>query len=235
MKKVTLLIPTLNEIDGMRVIMPRIDRSWVSQIIIADGGSTDGTVEYAREHGYQVAETKELGIRFGYRAALPLIEGDAIILFSPDGNSIPEAIPKLIAKYEEGYDLVIASRYLGGVKSEDDSLLTAFGNWFFTKSVNFLMGANYTDVLVQYRIFSKHLIEDLELEDDRWHRTSERLFRCRLGWENMISYRVAIRKLKIAEVPVDEPRRIGGVRMMQPFSWGAAGYFQLVRDDLFFR
>ena len=57
--KTTLFIPTFNEIDGMKVIMPRIKKEWVDQIIIADGGSTDGTVEYANEYGYEVFVQKK--------------------------------------------------------------------------------------------------------------------------------------------------------------------------------
>ena len=57
--KTTLFIPTFNEIDGMKVIMPRIKKEWVDQIIIADGGSTDGTVEYANECGYEVFVQKK--------------------------------------------------------------------------------------------------------------------------------------------------------------------------------
>ena len=52
--KVTLLIPTLNEIDGMKTIMPRIKPEWCDQILIVDGQSTDGTVDYARQQGYDV-------------------------------------------------------------------------------------------------------------------------------------------------------------------------------------
>ena len=51
---VTLLVPTLNEIVGMKAIMPLIQREWVDQIIILDGGSTDGTIEWARDNGYFV-------------------------------------------------------------------------------------------------------------------------------------------------------------------------------------
>ena len=43
--KVTLIIPTLNELGGMKLIMPRIRMEWVDQIIIVDGGSKDGTIE----------------------------------------------------------------------------------------------------------------------------------------------------------------------------------------------
>jgi glycosyltransferase involved in cell wall biosynthesis len=94
---VTLLIPTLNEIDGMKAIMPRIDRAWVDQIVILDGGSTDGTAEWARDHGYFVHVQRQPGIRQAYMEVLPRIEGDVILTFSPDGNSIPALIPAVIA------------------------------------------------------------------------------------------------------------------------------------------
>ena len=50
-----------------------------------------------------------------------------MITFSPDGNSIPGRIPDLIAKYQEGYYIVICSRYTDGAKSEDD-IVARFGN-----------------------------------------------------------------------------------------------------------
>jgi len=233
--KVTLLIPTLNEIDGMRVIMPRIRREWVDQIIILDGNSTDGTIEYARQHGYFVYVQKEPGFRFGYNEVLPYIQGDVLLTFSPDGNSIPELIPPLIEKMKEGYDMVIVSRYLGGAKSEDDDPLTAFGNWLLTRTVNLLFRARYTDVMVIFRAYRTRLIYDLELNQDRWYRTPEKLFGCRISWEPMLSARAARRRLKLAEIPGDEPPRIGGNRKLNPWRWGAAYYFQFWRDFFLWR
>jgi glycosyltransferase involved in cell wall biosynthesis len=232
---VTLLIPTLNEIEGMKVIMPKVRREWVDQILVLDGNSTDGTADYARQLGYDVHVQRERGIRQGYNEVLPLIRGDVILTFSPDGNSIPELIPELIARMNEGYDMVIASRYAPGVSSTDDDRVTAFGNWLFTRTLNLLFRAHYTDVMVIYRAYRKQLVYDLELDQDRWYRTPERLLRTRISWEPMLSARAAIRKLRVTEVPGDEPPRVAGERKLQVWKWGAAYYFQFFRDFFLFR
>lgn len=219
--KVTLLIPTLNEIDGMKIIMPRIKREWCDQIIILDGGSTDGTIEYVKEQGYFVYVQKNPGIRQGYMEVLPYITGDIVLTFSPDGNSIPELIPELIDKMKEGYDMVIVSRYLGDAKSDDDDLITGFGNWFFTKTINILHGGNYTDAMVIFRAFKKDLIYSLDLDKEESYSTVEKLFRTKISWEPLLSVRAAKRKLKITEIPGDELLRIGGERKLKILKWGA--------------
>src|SRR5262245_11060333 len=197
----TLLIPALNEIEGMRLIMPQVNREWVDQILVLDGGSVDGTAEYAREQGYEVHVQREKGIRQGYNEVLPLIRGDIIITFSPDGNCIPELIPPLLKKIEEGYDMVVVSRYLPPAKSYDDDWITGFGNWFFTTTINILHGGHYTDAMGIYRAYRTRLIRDLELNEDRWHQTPEKLLRTRISWEPLLSARAARGKLKVAEIP----------------------------------
>ena len=57
--KSTLIVMTLNEIEGMKAIMPKITPDWLHQILIVDGGSTDGTVEYARQQVYDVVTHSE--------------------------------------------------------------------------------------------------------------------------------------------------------------------------------
>ena len=224
--RVTLVVLTLNEIDGMRAIMPLVRREWCEQILVVDGGSSDGTVEWAREQGYEVHVQQRRGIRYAYLEVLDLIRGDAVITFSPDGNSVPELLPELIAKLREGWDMVIASRYLPPAKSQDDDVMTAFGNWLFTRTVNLLHGGRYTDAMVIYRGFRKELVYELDLHREESYRLPERLFHTIISWEPLLSVRAAKRRLSVTEIPGDEPPRIGGTRKLRVLQWGGAYYFQ---------
>lgn len=62
--KATLLALTLNERQGVEAVLPLIDRSAFHQIFVVDGGSTDGTIEWCREHGFEVYVQQRPGIRF---------------------------------------------------------------------------------------------------------------------------------------------------------------------------
>src|SRR5262245_37031353 len=137
---VTLFMPVLNEITGLRAILPRIRPEWCDQILMVDGGSRDGSLDYAREYGCETYVQRRPGIRFAYIEAWPLIRGDIVATFSPDGNCPPEAIPRLTAAMREGYDMVIASRYLGGLRSEDDGVVTRLGKWMFTWFISVTRG-----------------------------------------------------------------------------------------------
>jgi glycosyltransferase involved in cell wall biosynthesis len=197
--KTTLLIPTLNEIDGMRKIMPRIKKRWVDEIIIVDGGSTDGTVEYSKKNNYFVFAPKVKGIVGQLNEAFKIAKGEIIILFSPDGNSIPENIPPLVKKMEEGYDMVIVSRRTEGAKSYDDDFFTRIGNFLFTKLVNLFFKAKYTDVLVIFRAFRKDIIKKINID-------------VKEDIDLQLSIKCAKKKLRVADIPGDEPKRIGGKR-----------------------
>jgi glycosyltransferase involved in cell wall biosynthesis len=232
--KVTLFIPVLNEVNGMKAVMPRVKPEWLCQVLIADGGSTDGSVEYAESCGYDVYKQKRKGIRYAYNEAWPLIKGDYVITFSPDGNCKPENIPSIIEKFGEGYDLVVASRYLGGLKSEDDSLLTGFGNWMFTGMINLFYGFKYTDAMGIYRGYRTSLFHELDLHLDSGY-PLEKFFNTVVGLEPMVSIRAAKRKVKIAEVPGPEPARIGGHSKMLPFKWGFIILVQVFREIFFWR
>jgi glycosyltransferase involved in cell wall biosynthesis len=218
--KVSLLVFSWNEIDGMRAIMPRIRKEWYDELIIVDGGSTDGTIEYAKEEGHYIFVQREKGAGAAFLEALEKATGDIIVVFSPDGNSVPEKIPELVAKIREGYDLVIASRYREGARSYDDDLVTAFGNSLFTGMVNLLFRAGITDLLVMYRAYRRSALESLGIETKT------------VAWGTQVLLRAAKKGLKIGEIPADEPARIGGVRKMHPLKNGLCELGMIAREFL---
>lgn len=232
--KSTLLVMTLNEVEGMKVIMPQIRREWLDQILVVDGGSTDGTVEWATAQGHEVYIQKNPGFRAAYQEVWPQIRGDVVIYFTPDGNSIPEAIPKLLAKMKEGFDLVIASRYLDGAVSDDDDGMTRWGNWLFRTLSNRLLRRNgsprMTDPLVMLRAHRKDLPQRLGIDRPEPFVGLERLFRTRVDWIPLMSMRALTHGIRWCEIPADEPARIGGERKLKIFQWGSVYLIQLFRE-----
>ena len=226
--KITLMVLTLNEIEGMKSIMPKIKKEWCDQILIVDGNSTDGTIEYAKTMGYDLYIQKEMGLHNAYTEAWSHIKGDYVITFSPDGNCLVEDIPKLIDKIKEGYDMVIASRYYQDATSEDDSLITRFGNWLFTSVINWLFNWNYSDAMTIFRIYRKDLFYQLNLDRKETYLIFDKLFFTKIGVEPILSTRVAKEKLIWADIPSPEPKRIGGKRKLQIVRWGLAYMTQII-------
>lgn len=218
--KTTLLVPALNEINGMRSVLPRLRREWVDEIIVVDGGSTDGSFEYAQSLGFTTLKQKSKGMISAYWEGLAVAQGDVIIPFSPDGNSVPERIPDLILKMQEGYDMVIVSRYCQGAKSEDDDFISAFGNWMFTKLINLLFGGCYTDTLVMFRAWKREIVGTFQFKPSL------------AGFEPQLSIECAKRKLRVTEIPGEEPERIGGKTKKRTLAAGWAILVLIVKELL---
>ncbi len=230
MPKVTVIAPTMNEIDGIKWFLPKLNKDWYDELIFADGGSKDGTVEYLKEKGYRVIIQTGVGLPNAYDEAYRLVTGDIIITITPDGNSLPELIPGMVEKIKEGYDMVIASRYLGGAKSEDDDVFTGFGNKMFTAIINFLFRASYTDTLVGLRAYSRAAIEKMRLYDQDRQGWLKARFCLMNSWETGASIRAAKLKLKVLSIPGDEPKRIGGERKMSIVRNGIGVVLQIAHE-----
>jgi glycosyltransferase involved in cell wall biosynthesis len=231
---VTLLVPTLNEIVGMKAVMPQIHPDWCDQILVVDGHSTDGTAEYARACGYDVIVQARPGIRHAYHDAFPHVRGDIVVTFSPDGNSVAALIPVLVRTLVAGYDMVIASRYAPGARSDDDDALTGIGNWLFTRLINVLHGGRYSDAMVIFRAYWTRLYQELGLDQEAAY-APERLLGTVIGVEPLLSIRAAKKRLRVTEIPGDEPARIGGERKLLPFRWGGAYLLQTLREVYYWR
>ena len=206
--KAVLIAPTLNEVEAVRAVFPKIKKEWLDELIVVDCNSTDGTVEYCRQNGHFVHQQKSRGYGAGIKEALQITKAEIIIEFPADGNSLPEKIPAIVAKIKEGYDFVIASRYTDGARSHDDDWLTKIGNRIFTAMVNILFGTKYSDVLVGYRAYRREAFNKLNPTASG------------LEWSVQLPIQFAKTGARHADIGADEPARIGGVRKMRPFKTG---------------
>jgi glycosyltransferase involved in cell wall biosynthesis len=204
----TLAVLVLNEIEAIQKVLPHIKREWVDEIIVVDGGSTDGTIEYCESQGFRVLRQKERGYGRGMLELIDVAKGDMIIEFMGDGNCKPETIPQLVAKIEEGYDLVVASRYTHGAKSLDDTVITRFGNWAFTHIINVLFRTSFQDSTMGYRAYRKEAFRTLEMDSPG------------LCFPTQGSIQFARFGYRILEIPSDEPLRLGGERKAQNIKTG---------------
>jgi hypothetical protein len=129
----------------------------------------------------------------------------------------------------QGYDMVIVSRYLEGAKSHDDSLWSGIGNWAFTFLINLLYGSRYTDSLIAFRAFKKETIQQIGLAAGPANKF-EKIFYHYTSWDFLSSVRCAKRRMKVAEIPGDEPPRIGGVEKVSKTKFGLVMLVQLILE-----
>lgn len=198
--KISIIVFEVNEIAGMRAMMPKIKKEWYDELIIVDGGSTDGTIEYAKENGYDLFVQSKKGVGAALNEAVRRVSGDIVIIYAPDGSFLVENIPLMIEKLKAGYDIVNVTRYGYGAKSLDDNIFTATGNWIFTNMANLFFGQKFrfTDFLFTYLGFRRSIIDQVGLDTDL------------MTWGQILLLRGIKHNLKIIEIPGDEPPRIGG-------------------------
>lgn len=192
----------------MKRIVPKINRKWVGEIICVDRGSADGTVEWMKKRNIKVYFQEKPGRAEAFRVGLKKAKGGTLLYFSPDGNEDPADIPKLLEKIEDGYDLVIASRFSKKSKSDDATPVRRFGNVFFTKLVNICWGANVTDAINGFRAVRKKCLEDLGIDAKRFEVEIE------------MTIRAAKKGYRIAEIPTYEGNRIAGKSRLNTFRDG---------------
>ncbi len=220
---VIVFVLTLDEIDGVSQIMPQVKKEWADRLIFVDGGSTDGTVEKAKELGFEVIHQKNKGEGNACRVGTDATDSDYVMFFSPDGNDVPEDILRLIQKSKEGHDVVHISRFGKNSQSDDANMLEYFGNKMFTFLVNVFFGGHWTDVLNENRIISRKAFNELKFDA--------------LGLSS--TQQMCIRGLKIGqkicEVIGNEGERIGGTRKMHPLSTGASLSWQIIKEFIFWK
>ena len=200
--KKTLVLYTMNEIDGIKAIFDKIPIRLFDQFFVMDNHSDDGTVEFLEENNVKVIQQKKPGRTNALIEAAEYAVGDIIVNLSSDGNEKPEDIPKILEKFNEGYEMVTASRFLPDSRVDlgDDKLrIRVFGNKLCTFLVNICWGANVTDTTNGLRGITKYCYKKTKLST----------------FSNTENFQLTIRcaklKIKTTEIPTKELPRIGGI------------------------
>lgn len=119
------------------------DRSWpiIRALAAAD----------PRVRGMQFS--RNFGQHYGITAGLDVAEGDWVVVMDCDLQDRPEEIPRLYAKAQEGYDVVLARR--GG---RTDGLLKRFSSWCFYQLLSWLADTEYDSAAGNFRIISRKVV-----------------------------------------------------------------------------
>ena len=213
-----LLILTLNEIDGMKKVVPQINFDWVDEILLVDGGSIDGTIEEAKKLGLKLIIQKNRGHGAAILEGIEATKSDNIIIFGPDGNHYPEEIQILAKKILEGYDQVLISRFGNGSINLDANIIEFFGNKMFAFLTNVFFGGQWTDTLNESRAITRKDIYELNFNEFQMASTQQ------------MSIRGLKKRQKILEFVGNEGERIGGKKKMKPLPVGFDLSSQILRE-----
>ena len=207
--RVSVIVPTLNEAENVTEVLPSIPE-WVDEVLLVDGGSTDGTVAAARAAcpGIRVVTElrpgKGIALQTGWREAT----GDIIVTLDADGSTDPNEIPAFVGLLLAGADMVKGSRFLHGGGTDDMGPLRHSGNWALTRLVRVLYGGHYSDLCYGYNAFWRDATTCFDGEADGFE------------IETFMNVRALRHHLKVAEVPSFERSRIHGQSNLRTFSDG---------------
>jgi len=195
---VSAVIPTLNEAENLRWLLPRL--SGVDEIIIVDGESDDGSPDIVRRlrPDAVIIEQPPLGKGAAMRAGFHAATSDVIVSIDADGSMDPKEIDAFVALICCGFDVVKGSRYCVGGGSDDLTLIRRAGNLWLTRLANVLYGVRWTDLCYGYIALRRSVVDRLSLEADGFEIETE------------LCVNAITAGLRVAEVPSHELDRRSG-------------------------
>lgn len=222
--KVTVVIPAKEEAETIGEI---IDGAavYADEMIVIDGHSKDGTAKIAEKKGVRVVLDHGRGKGDAVRLGIENAAGDVIVFIDADGSHDPDDIPKLVRPIaEEGYDLVMGSRMVGGsdeLHGTPDEAMRLIGSTIITLVINWRFGKRLTDYQNGLRAIRASVARELPLRSNLPTIEQEMAILC------------LRRGHKVTEVGTHEYRRKAGYSKIHTFRTGFRYPFNLLRNILF--
>lgn len=168
--RVAFLIPTLNEVEGIRATLEDIPRAELEAqgydvaTYIVDGGSRDGTVDAAQSLGAHVIHEPRKGYGRAYKAGFAEVDADYIVTGDADATYPLDRTPKYLeAVRDQGLDFATFNRY----SEMDKGAMSAkhkFGNWILSQTLRTLFRVKIRDSQSGMWILTKQAVDRLPLE-----------------------------------------------------------------------
>jgi len=208
--KLSVIIPVFNEEKTIGLVISRVAALPLNtEIVIVDDCSTDGTrgilSKLTDVPGLKIIlKNENQGKGAALRTGLEHVTGDFIIVQDADLEYNPRDIPGILQPLlRDEADVVYGSRFIGE-DQQDESWIHRMGNAVLTGASNLLSGLRLTDMETCYKAFSKKVLRDLTIEQNRF------------GIEPEVTAKLARRGYRFAEVPIsyesrgyDEGKKIG--------------------------
>ncbi|MGH7101631.1 MAG: glycosyltransferase family 2 protein [Acetobacteraceae bacterium] len=199
-RRTAVVIPTLNEAATIRAVVGEIPRGIAAEIIVADGGSRDGTAAAARSAGARAILVDGPGYgracRTGAEAATA--GADIIAFLDGDGADRADLLGCLVGPIAAGtHDFVLASRTLGD--REPGAMLwhQVLAGRLVGAVIRARTGVRYTDMCA-FRAVRREALAALEMREDGY------------GWNVEMQVLAALAGLRIVEIPMPYRSRAGG-------------------------
>ncbi len=183
--KVCCIIPAYQESRAIERVV-RLSQKFCSCVIVVDDGSTDGTGKIARESGAIVLQhPRNLGkgaaLRTGFNYAIDQ-PCEAIVTLDGDLQHNPHSIPRFLEKLNEGFDVVVGSRY--STQTEEMPFMRKLSNLITTQALRVFFKVPVTDSQSGYRAFKRQVLETIQVRDDGFSAETEILIDAkRAGFE----------------------------------------------------
>ena len=167
--EVSVVIPCLNEANSLSYCVDKAVKAFAAaglagEVVVADNGSTDGSIQIAEEHGARVIRVAERGYGAALRAGIAGSRGSFIIMGDADDSYDFSDVPRFVEKLREGNDMVMGNRFRGGIKpGAMPALHKYFGNPGLTAVLNTFFHAHIGDSYCGMRGFTRSLYDRLDL------------------------------------------------------------------------